>query len=354
MKKYLLLLLFIPLVSISQNEDILLNGSVSVEGNQIKNLQDPTEAQDAVTLAYINQLESSNEDLQEQVDNLEANLQDQIDELRNLQNWEDNDQDGFIPLSGDCDDTNASINPNIYEVADGIDNNCDGFVDEGYEALDYPEDIDGNTYDFAIYGNQHWTVKSAEMVTYRDGTPIPEVTDQTEWSNLTTGAWCYIDNDPTKERVYNWYAVMGIHDTDPNTPNKEFAPEGWHLPSDEEWTTLQNHLIGNGYNYDGTTEGNKIAKAMASTTGWNSSGNGGVPGTNQSINNSSGFNALPVGLRSIEVFQSEGVINAYWSSNEDGVNNSATLWYIESSTENLNQIVGMYKLWGFSVRFVKD
>ena len=61
---------------------------------------------------------------------------------------------------------------------------------------------------------------------------------------------------------------MGIHDTDPNTPNKEFAPEGWNLPSNTEWTTFEEYLIANGYNYDGTTEGNKIAKAISSQSGW--------------------------------------------------------------------------------------
>jgi len=80
---------------------------------------------------------------------------------------------------------------------------------------------------------------------------------------------------------------MGIHDTDPNTPNKEFAPEGWHVPSDAEWTTLEEYLIVNGYNYAGTTTGNKIAKAMASTTGWISSTITGVVGNDQSLNNSS-------------------------------------------------------------------
>ena len=60
---------------------------------------------------------------------------------------------------------------------------------------------------------------------------------------------------------------MGIHDTDPDTPNKEFAPDGWHVPSDAEWTTLENHLIANSYNYDQTNTGNKIAKSMASNTG---------------------------------------------------------------------------------------
>ena len=112
---------------------------------------------------------------------------------------------------------------------------------------------DGMPYDSIVYGAQEWTIENACHITYRDGTSIPEVTDNTEWGSLTTGAWSYYDNDPTKHRLYNWFAVMGIHDTDPNTPNKEFAPEGWHVPSDAEWTTLENYLIANGYNYDQTT-----------------------------------------------------------------------------------------------------
>ena len=315
---------------------ILLNGTISAENNQIKNVADPTDAQDAVTLAYINQLESS-------IDN----LQDQIDELRNLQNWEDNDQDGFSALSGDCDDTNASINPNIYEVADGIDNNCDGFVDEGYEALDYPEDIDGNTYDFAIYGGQHWTVENAEMVTYRDGTPIPQVTDDDEWANLTTGAWCYYNNDPTKDRLYNWFAVVGIHDNDESTPNKEFAPEGWHVPGDAEWTTLEEYLIANGYNYDQTTTGNKIAKAMASTTGWDTSTVFGATGNEQSLNNSSGFNVFPEGFRT-NFFNREGDFSAFWSS-------TAFIFYLDSDNTGLVKPQStVSNSLGFSVRFVRD
>ena len=112
---------------------------------------------------------------------------------------------------------------------------------------------DGAPYQSIVYGTQEWTVENACHITYRDGTPIPQVTEYTEWESLTTGAWSYYLNDPTKPRFYNWYAVMGIHDNDPNTPNKEFAPEGWHVPSDAEWTNLEEHLIANGYNYDGTT-----------------------------------------------------------------------------------------------------
>ena len=191
------------------------------------------------------------------------------------------------------------------------------------------------------------------METYRDGTPIPQVTDPTQWSNLTTGAWSYYNNDPSKPRLYNWYAVMGIHDNDPNTPNKEFAPEGWHVPSDAEWTTLENHLIANGYNYDGTTTGNKIAKAMASTTGWNSSTITGAPGNDQRLNNSSGFNAFPEGFRTYNgSFSSEGSNAIFWSSTEINTN-VAWYRYLSSNYSNLGR-VNNSKQNGFSVRFVRD
>lgn len=88
-------------------------------------------------------------------------------------------------------------------------------------------DQDGNNYSFLTYGNQVWTVDNANIVTYSDGTPIPQVTNATEWANLTTGAWCYYNNDSNKPRLYNWYAVMGIYDSaslSDATLRKEFAP----------------------------------------------------------------------------------------------------------------------------------
>ncbi|MDC0106550.1 fibrobacter succinogenes major paralogous domain-containing protein [bacterium] len=214
-------------------------------------------------------------------------------------------------------------------------------------------DQDGNTYDYLYYGDQVWTVENAQMVTYRDGTPIPQVTSNGVWEDTTTGAWCYYNNDPAKGKLYNWYAVMGIHDTDPNTPNKEFAPEGWHVPSDAEWTTLENHLIANGYNYDGTTTGNKIAKAMASTTGWYSSTEAGAIGNDQSSNNNSNFNAFPEGNRLLNgSFNNEGSNAIFWSSTEYNTN-YAWYRYLFNNNSTLNRIY-YYKRYGFSVRFVRD
>ncbi len=278
------------------NLETVLAENNSANNQKIKDLQDPTEAQDAATKAYIDAL------IAEAV----AGLQSQIDALNN---------------------------------------NSSGLV----------TDQDGNTYDYLTYGVQQWTVENAEMVTYRDGTPIPQVTNLTDWQNLTTGAWCYYNNDPTKPRLCNWYAVMGIHDADPNTPNKEFAPEGWHVPSDAEWTTLENHLITNGYNYDQTTTGNKIAKAMASTTGWNTSTNTdtGTIGNDQSLNNDSEFNAVPEGLRLDNgSFNNEGDIAIFWSSTE---NNAVDAWFrsLFGNNSYLYRDIS-YRQFGFSVRFVRD
>ena len=214
-------------------------------------------------------------------------------------------------------------------------------------------DQDSNYFEIKYFGSQLWAIENTEVVTYRDGTPIPEVTDATEWGNLTTGAWCYYNNDPNNGKLYNWYAVAGIHDNDENTHNKELAPQGWHVPFDADWTTLENYLIANGYNYDSTTTGNKIAKAMASTSGWESSSEIGMVGYDQSTNNSSGFNVFPEGYRfSNGSFDYEGYVVVFWSSTENGPPDA---W----SRYLFNDYSGLYRSGnkrqdGFSVRFVRD
>ena len=87
--------------------------------------------------------------------------------------------------------------------------------------------------------NQLWTLKNLDEITYRNGDIIPHITDSVKWAGLTTGAWCYYNNDPnnnsTYGKLYNWYAV--------NDP-RGLAPEGWHIPSKDEWTSLINFLGG--------------------------------------------------------------------------------------------------------------
>ena len=149
---------------------------------------------------------------------------------------------------------------------------------------------------------------------------------------------------------------MGIHDEASlldASLRKEFAPEGWHVPTDAEWTTLENYLIANSYNYDYTNTVNKIAKAMSSTTGWNSLTETGAIGNDQSLNNSSGFNAFPVGDRSNSgSFVSEGDIAIFWSSTEYNTDNARDR-LLGSNDSYLNRS-NYVKQTGFSVRFVRD
>ncbi|MDB9723765.1 fibrobacter succinogenes major paralogous domain-containing protein, partial [Polaribacter sp.] len=132
------------------------------------------------------------------------------------------------------------------------------------------------------------------------------------------------------------------------------APEGWHVPTDAEWTTLEEHLIANGYNYDQTTTGNKIAKAMASITGWNTSTVIGAVGNNQSQNNSSGFNAYPEGLRWIDGFNAFGVLCAFWSSSSNAADNDEKYWSLLELSTSYSYILTIDPLTGLSVRFVRD
>ena len=216
-------------------------------------------------------------------------------------------------------------------------------------------DQDGNYFKFREYGSQWWAIENAEVVTYRDGTTIPQVTDATAWSNLTTGAWCYYDNDPTKGKLYNWYAVVGIHDNDENTPNKKFAPEGWRVPSYSDWESLTNYLIANGYNYDGTTTDNKIAKSMASITGWESSPYAGTVGNDQSLNNSSGFNALPNGTIQVDGNSvGFGYTAVFWSSTSYSNSEAAFLEISYNYAYAYPSGDFFYKKNGNSVRFIKD
>ena len=283
-----------------------------------------------------------------------------------------NTEQGFVystEIQPTLEDTQVNVNgTNISTTIEGLEPNTTYYVrsfltntlgefygDEiSFSTEEEPTgSCDGGPYPSIVYGTQEWTVENACHTTYRDGTPIPEVTDSTAWENLTTGAWCYYSNDPSKGKLYNWYAVMGIHDAEPTTPNKEFAPEGWHVPSDAEWTTLENYLIANGYNFDQTTTGNKIAKAMASTTGWISSTETGAIGNDQSLNNSSDFNAFPEGNRNLfGSFSNEGDFAFFWSSTEYDSNNA---WYRDlfNNFSNLNRLNG-FKQFGFSVRFVRD
>ena len=220
-------------------------------------------------------------------------------------------------------------------------------------------DQDGNTFEWINYGTQDWAIENAAVETYRDGTVIPYVMSP-DWYNLTTGAWRYYDDNSAKGKLYNWYAVMGINDNDPTTPLKEFAPEGWHVPTDSEWTVFEDYLVSSGYEAPITGSDNKLAKALASNNGWNYTNqpnvDGGVdfiPGYNQTTNNSSGFNAFPTGGEFGNYFQDEGDYSTFWTSTEYSNDSYAYTRLINKSGVSLRW-QQLKKLFGFQVRFVRN
>lgn len=206
------------------------------------------------------------------------------------------------------------------------------------------KDIDGNVYQTVTIGTQVWMVENLKTTKYRNGDPIPNVTDDTEWSNLTTGAQCNYNNDAAignkYGKLYNWYAV---------SDGRNIAPTGWHVPSDAEWTTLENYVAAN----LGTS--GSVAKALASKTDWASSTDAGAVGNDLTKNNSSGFTALPGGYRyGYGGFSSIG-FNGYWWTSTEGSSDYA--W-----NRNLgcyDPVVGRSSNYGyegrvFSVRCVRD
>ena len=178
-------------------------------------------------------------------------------------------------------------------------------------------------------GSQVWTSKNLDVATYRNGDVIPQVQDPNAWRTLTTGAWCYYDNDASNGtkygKLYNWYAV--------NDP-RGLAPNGYHIPTDAEWTQLSDYLGGE----------SEAGTKMKSTRGWVENGNG---------TNSSGFSGLPGGGRDYTgTFYDVGKTGGWWSSTE---NNTSSAWtrYLNYPNGNVYRNVNS-KTYGFSVRCLRD
>ena len=210
-------------------------------------------------------------------------------------------------------------------------------------------DPDGNTYTTVIIGNQEWTVENLRSTKYADGTDIPNVTDNTDWAGLSTPAYCWMNNNSAQGygALYNWWVV------DPANP-KQIAPEGWRVPTDADWTALENYLIANGYNWDGSTTGNKIGKAVASSGGeWESWEDVGTVGNDQESNNSTGFSALPGGYRgNLGHFSTVGFDGFWWSATEHDAFDAwaRDLFFFDVPLFRFNY----GKRLGFSVRLVRD
>jgi uncharacterized protein (TIGR02145 family) len=186
-------------------------------------------------------------------------------------------------------------------------------------------------------GTQKWASKNLDAAFYRNGDPVPEVKDAGAWAALTTGAWCWYNNDSTNGtkygKLYNWYAVNDA---------RGLAPQGWHIPSDAEWTKLSTTLGGE------PVAGGQMKEV--GTLNWTSPNVGG--------NNSSGFSGLPGGYRSffgtftIGTFTIIGNYGGWWSATE---NSTANAWYrtLDYNNGGLNR-TNSGKASGFSVRCLRD
>jgi uncharacterized protein (TIGR02145 family) len=179
---------------------------------------------------------------------------------------------------------------------------------------------------------------------YRNGDSIPEVRDGAVWMSLTTGAWCYYNNDPSTGSVYgklyNWYAV---------NDSRGLAPSGWHIPSDTEWKTLEKCLgmtqaEADNTGWRGTNEGGKLKET--GTSHWKS--------PNTGATNESDFTTLPAGWRNYGngSFYYLGDGSQFWTATANATLNA---WHRQLIYNN-SQILRNYieKGHGFSVRCVRD
>ena len=193
-------------------------------------------------------------------------------------------------------------------------------------------------------GSQVWASKNLDVDHYRNGDPIPQVTNKNDFLGFTTGAWCYYNNDSANGAVYgklyNWYAV--------NDP-RGLAPLGYHIPNDNEWTSLFTTL--GGMSLAGG------AMREAGTSHWI------LPNTGAT--NSSGFTALPAGAldgTGAYYFMSINKATTWWSANESShqdINSADYLLYAHSTSVNCANVqaylsLGGYKRSGMSVRCIKD
>ena len=244
---------------------------------------------------------------------------------------------------------NAGVNYGVnytYRVYAYTSSNQSGYSNTAELYLfetDAVTDIDGNVYQTVKIGDQWWMAENLKVTRYRNGYAIANVTGTSEWAGLSTGSYCNYDNDvnntTTYGSLYNWYAVNDNHN---------FAPQGWHLPSDEEWKEMEMHLgmslsEAESTGYRGIDEGGKMKET--GTTHWNS--------PNTGATNESGFTALPGGYRSGSGYFSNLGNDAYFWSSTEGSSSAAWYRYLYHNNSQVSRNEGN-KCFGFSVRCVKD
>ena len=173
---------------------------------------------------------------------------------------------------------------------------------------------DGNYYNTVKIGDQIWM---AENLAY-----LPSVQHPSTWSSIHSRYYVfdYSGTNVSEAKATENYDIYGVLYNWPAASNA--CPSGWHLPTDAEWTTLNDYLVDNGYGYGGS--GDDIGKALASRLFWSSSSHAGDVGNDLLSNNISGFGALPGGYCSNGIFYYDGNYGCWWSATKDG---SIDAWY---------------------------
>jgi len=221
-------------------------------------------------------------------------------------------------------------NDNVAEAEDIVLNT--------YE-IDYITDIDGNTYKTVKIGDQWWMTENLKVTHYRNGDPIPNVTDEDGWVNLTSGAYCYYDNSDSLGQIfgalYNWYTV---------DDERSMAPEGWHVPTDREWEELAKYISCNNGGYSKNRDDwQSVGTHLKSTYGWENNRNG--------IDDYC-FAGLPCGYRDEGCFREIDRVLFLWSDYETHEQSAGIRYLFYHKSEFFRASIN--KLAGFSVRCIKD
>lgn len=242
-------------------------------------------------------------------------------------------------------------------------------------------DHEGNVYNTIMIGEQCWTKENMRATTSpTTGTYIINTAD----NYTTTGKMAKWPNNDSVTAVshdygllYNWYAAMdtfrfGYTETSvtpyANAPSgflynftdnrRGICPKGWHVPSDAEWTLLATY-IGNNDDLRCGNNQNNVAKAIASTNGWDNSSTSCAVGNGSNNNNATNFTAIPAGYFHQGGFMHLGSIAYFWSSTDAFIDGDAgKIRCLESSSVALGDFNYYFdhnnKPCGFSVRCLKD
>jgi uncharacterized protein (TIGR02145 family) len=219
-------------------------------------------------------------------------------------------KDGYI-------DYNVTINPTVQQEVTIRPSVSEGTV----------TDIDGNVYQTVRIGNQIWTVENFRATRYNDGTEIPMVKDPAKWGNFNiyghpepnngtpVPQCCYYNNTTNPDTIkkfgmlYNFYVVK----------TGKLAPDGWRIPDSSDWLAMRNYLLKNPFSANASSEPGLVVKSMAAGTDWITTTKIDGIGNDYTLNNISGFGAIPAGYRTGSpqiLFMGAGERAYWWTSTE--------------------------------------